>query len=247
MMNAISSASPYSPYSTKPASNSGPQAATPSDPAVKLGPGQGDTSATKPNESESRAPGATEAQKAAAEVRNQLSTNEELIVARLQARDRDVRAHEAAHAASGGGHAGSPSYSYTNGPDGRQYATGGSVPIDVSPASNPEDTIAKMSQVRRAALAPRDPSSADRSIAARASQQLSEAQRELIAQKLADAYPSQASQPDDSKATEGEKDVNQIGDEPVSTDTPFQAAKHDAKLVAEHAANPIRTGISLQA
>lgn len=53
-------------------------------------------------------------------------------VARLRQRDAAVRRHEQAHAAAGGPHAGAPSYEYTQGPDGRQYATGGEVPIDAS-------------------------------------------------------------------------------------------------------------------
>lgn len=106
----------------------------------------------------------------------------------LRQRDREVRAHEQAHQIAGGAHAGAPTYIYATGPDGRRYAIGGSVPIDVSPSSSPEATIAKMQQVRRAALAPQNPSAADRAIAARASLHLAEARREVMQDLLTQRY-----------------------------------------------------------
>ncbi|MEE4279113.1 MAG: putative metalloprotease CJM1_0395 family protein [Halieaceae bacterium] len=109
-----------------------------------------------------------------------LSDEELALVRQLAAIDREVRAHEQAHAAVGGRYAGSPSYTYTRGPDGRQYAIGGEVPIDLSPIpGNPEATIAKAQVVRRAALAPAQPSSQDRSVAARATAMEQRARVEL--------------------------------------------------------------------
>lgn len=104
----------------------------------------------------------------------------ELEIAQLRTRDRSVRAHEAAHQAVGGQYAGAASYTYQNGPDGRRYAVGGEVPIDVSEEKTPQATIDKMGIVRRAALAPPDPSAADRAIAASATERESNAQRELL-------------------------------------------------------------------
>ncbi len=103
------------------------------------------------------------------------------LVAELRQRDREVRAHEAAHAAAGGAYVrGGPSFQYTRGPDGRLYAVGGEVQIDVSPVSgDPEATIAKMQVVRRAALAPARPSAQDRAVAARAAQAEMRARMEL--------------------------------------------------------------------
>lgn len=109
-----------------------------------------------------------------------LSEDERTQVDELQARDREVRAHEQAHKSAGGQYAGAISYSYQRGPDGRRYAVGGSVPIDVSPvAGDPQATIRKMQQVRRAALAPAEPSSADRQVAQQASRTESEARRAM--------------------------------------------------------------------
>jgi hypothetical protein len=102
----------------------------------------------------------------------------------LAKRDAEVRAHEQAHAAAGGAFAGAPSYGYQRGPDGRSYAVSGEVPIDVSAiAGDPEATIQKMQQVKRAALAPRDPSHADRAIAASADALIVAARREQTAGK----------------------------------------------------------------
>ncbi|NOY46365.1 MAG: hypothetical protein GXP50_13085 [Deltaproteobacteria bacterium] len=103
------------------------------------------------------------------------------VIAELQRRDREVRAHEAAHAAAGGGLVrGGPSFRYVRGPDGRPYAVAGEVQIDTSPARDPETTIAKMETVRRAALAPARPSSQDLAVAARAAQEEARARVELL-------------------------------------------------------------------
>lgn len=68
----------------------------------------------------------------------------------------------------------------TRGPDGRQYATGGEVSIDVSPvAGDPQATIDKAEKIRRAALAPAEPSQADRAVAARATAMANEARIEM--------------------------------------------------------------------
>ncbi|MBV1870664.1 MAG: catalase [Gammaproteobacteria bacterium] len=102
----------------------------------------------------------------------------------LKQRDREVRAHELAHAVTGGAFAGSPQFEYTQGPDGVQYATGGEVSVDTSPvAGNPQATIDKARIVRAAALAPADPSGQDRAVAARASQIGANASAELLRQR----------------------------------------------------------------
>lgn len=110
----------------------------------------------------------------------------------LKARDREVRAHEAAHQSVGGQHAGSVSYTYSRGPDGVQYATGGEVSIDVSPVANdPQATIDKMRVVRSAALAPAEPSSQDRQVAAEAMQTMLQAQAEIAAERKSGSQKSE--------------------------------------------------------
>lgn len=101
----------------------------------------------------------------------------------LKARDREVRAHEAAHQAVGGQYAGAMSFTYQRGPDGAQYAVGGEVSIDISPVQgDPQATIEKMRIVRAAAMAPAEPSGQDRAVAAQAMQIMLQAQSELAAE-----------------------------------------------------------------
>jgi hypothetical protein len=97
----------------------------------------------------------------------------------LKRRDTEVRIHEQAHAAVGGQYAGAPSYEYETGPNGKRYAVGGEVSIDVSVEKDPEDTISKMQIVRAAALAPAEPSSQDYKVAAEATQKEQTARAEL--------------------------------------------------------------------
>jgi hypothetical protein len=95
--------------------------------------------------------------------------NERRVIEKLASRDREVRAHEQAHAAVGGQYAGAASYSYQRGPDGINYAVGGEVPISLpSGGGDPRQVLAAAEQVRRAALAPAEPSAQDRSVAAAA-------------------------------------------------------------------------------
>lgn len=123
-----------------------------------------------------------ESTNAAATADLQLSEADQNALAQLSARDREVRAHEAAHSNAGGRFAGAPSYTFEQGPDGSSYAVGGEVSIDVAPvAGNPEATIQKAQTVRRAALAPAQPSSQDRAVAAQAAAIELVARQELLA------------------------------------------------------------------
>ncbi|MFK8042340.1 putative metalloprotease CJM1_0395 family protein [Congregibacter sp.] len=117
---------------------------------------------------------------------NGLSEQEQKQVRELADRDREVRAHEQAHASVGGRYASAPSYTYQRGPNGQQYAVAGEVSIDVSPVPNdPQATIEKARIVRRAALAPAQPSSQDRAVAAEATALEQQARAELLAESEA--------------------------------------------------------------
>ena len=122
----------------------------------------------------------------AAENPNDLSEDEVELVDKLEDRDTEVRAHEAAHLAAAGGLAQGLTLVYQTGPDGKQYAVGGEVRIDTSEGSTPEETLAKAQTIRTAALAPAEPSSQDRAVAAYASQmeaRARQAQQEALAQE----------------------------------------------------------------
>jgi hypothetical protein len=152
-------------------------------------------------------------------------------IQQLKSRDQEVKTHEQAHAAVGGRYAGAPSYSYELGPDGKQYAVGGEVQIDISPVpGDPQATVQKMQQVRAAALAPAEPSAADRRIAAEASQRQIQAQAELVQQTSAvvsnnQAEPAQSVQQDSNTdaSVNGEATVGQVFAGPqVQTDISYK-------------------------
>jgi len=109
-----------------------------------------------------------------------LSEQDRRDIERLANRDREVRAHEAAHVSAAGNLAkGGASFEYTKGPDGKQYATSGEVGIDSSKASSPDATLIKAQRVKAAALAPSTPSAQDRRVAAQAAQLETEARAEI--------------------------------------------------------------------
>ncbi len=103
-------------------------------------------------------------------------------IRQLAERDREVRSHEQAHQAVGGQYAGPVSLQYERGPDGKNYAVSGEVSISIGKVANdPQATLDKAETVRRAALAPAEPSAQDRRVAAQATQIALEAQAELQA------------------------------------------------------------------
>lgn len=110
----------------------------------------------------------------------ELTEEQQREVDQLKQRDQEVRRHEQAHVAAAGRYAnGGPKFEFTTGPDGRQYATGGHVNIDVGPANTPEATLIKAQVIRRAALAPADPSAQDRSVASAANQLERDARKQI--------------------------------------------------------------------
>jgi len=141
----------------------------------------------------------------------------------LKARDREVRAHEAAHQAVGGQYAGAMSFTYQRGPDGAQYAVGGEVPIDVSPvAGDPQATIEKMRVVRAAAMAPAQPSAQDRAVAAQAMQTMLQAQSELAAGE-SESTPGSSNAKDET--AQGQSGIARQADETYRSVSAMQGAE----------------------
>ncbi|MFQ5715862.1 MAG: putative metalloprotease CJM1_0395 family protein [Nitrospinales bacterium] len=114
-----------------------------------------------------------------------LTPEEKKEVERLKSRDREVRAHEQAHKAAAGPIAtGGPTFEFKQGPDGRQYAVEGEVQLDVSETpNNPEAAIRKAQIIRRAALAPAEPSAQDRRVAAEAAAMEARARQKLVQER----------------------------------------------------------------
>ena len=125
-----------------------------------------------------------------------LTDAELAVVSELKSIDSKVRLHEQAHLAQAGGLAMSgANFTYQTGPDNRRYAVGGEVQINAGPGRTPEETLRRAQIIRAAALAPAQPSSQDRAVAASAGQMEQEAraeiaQRAATAKKLAQSYGS---------------------------------------------------------
>jgi len=150
----------------------------------------------------------------------------------MKKRDREVRAHEQAHKAVAGSYGGAIRYDYETGPDNNRYAVGGHVPIDMSEVPNsPERTAQKMEVIQRAAMAPGDPSAADRSVASRAAQIGNKAKVEVAKLRYekaeaakAQLEPSEEANTDTTLGTNtedtGPKKSTEAGTEAVSQSSP---------------------------
>jgi hypothetical protein len=142
---------------------------------------------------------------------DELTQQEKEVVKKLEARDAEVKAHEAAHQAAAGGMAGAASYTYQKGPDGKMYAIGGEVPISMSSGSTPQETIEKARQVAAAAMAASNPSPQDYSVAASARVMEMKAQQQLAKEKQnelegKDHYASINDKQDTNNTTKDNKD-----------------------------------------
>lgn len=127
----------------------------------------------------------------------ELSAAEKREVEQLKRIDAEVRAHEQAHINAGRGVVTSgPVYTYTSGPDGRQYAIAGEVGIDTAPEKKPEANIDKGQRIQEAALAPSQPSPQDYQVAAAGSQLEAQGRSDLAQARLREraalAYSSRA-------------------------------------------------------
>jgi len=119
---------------------------------------------------------------------SELSAEDKRRVAELQQTDRNVREHEAAHLRAGAGVVTSgASFTYTKGPDDKQYAVSGEVSIDTSSEREPQRNIDKGERIQVAALAPRDPSPQDHRVAAVGSQMEAQGRSDLTVQQRDEA------------------------------------------------------------
>ncbi|WP_417513493.1 putative metalloprotease CJM1_0395 family protein [Marinobacter sp.] len=215
-MNSLASLPPVSTYSAL-------------SPAVRESRNTGNVNGEPPSETGNRAVRAADESEAAAPNRKSgeaeasdkevggLDEAELKELSELKARDREVRAHEAAHQAVGGQYAGSMSFTYQRGADGAQYAVGGEVSIDVSAVNgDPQATIEKMRVVRAAAMAPAEPSGQDRAVAAQAMQTMLQAQSELA---------SEQGSSDSEKKVSARVDENDSSDARESSNSPESSAE----------------------
>ena len=160
--------------------------------------------------------------------------SEDKKIEELKDRDTEVRLHEQAHAATGGQYAGAPTYEYETGPDGKRYAVGGEVSIDIAEAKTPEETVRKMQQVKAAALAPAEPSPQDYKVAAEASQK-EQAARADIAKENVEALNGADSNANVTSVSSKENDASDFSDIPTEP-----AGQSRASLKAEIASSEIK-------
>lgn len=197
-------ATTYPAYQAAPTeANARPQSASLSETGETGTTGQSDRANTETPDHNSEPPDSRTTSPAASDtsteaVQTRLTQDELRVVDQLQQIDAEVRRHEMAHIAAGGGLiTGGASFSYQRGPDGKNYAVGGEVGIDTSPVpGDPQATIRKMQQVRSAALAPASPSTQDVKVASQATSMAAKAMAELTiiqAEQQANARETQAS------------------------------------------------------
>ncbi|MFL0810454.1 MAG: catalase [Agarilytica sp.] len=170
----------------------------------------------------------------------------------LSARDREVRAHEQAHAAVGGQYAGAPSYQFERGPDGVSYAISGEVPIDVGKEATPQETLRKAQIVRRAALAPAEPSPQDRRVAAQASQLEAQARSEISREtraELNEAKEGRANEEENEAPNGLSEDITAESSSSTLASTPkprFSAEDTNASAISTVSPLPVNTIASSQ-
>ena len=129
----------------------------------------------------------TEQQSSSDSEENSGNTEEELTqqekqeVSELKMTDSEVRAHENAHkAAAAGLTTSAPNYEYETGPDGKKYAVAGDVNVSYKHSDDPEVNLRNAQQLKASALAPADPSSQDRKVAAQADREIAQARQDIL-------------------------------------------------------------------
>lgn len=139
---------------------------------------------------------AAEEKAAARQASKELTPEQLREVERLKQIDREVRAHEQAHLSAGFGVVTSgPSYTYTYGPDKKQYATAGEVGIDTSAEKKPQANVDKGQRIQAAALAPAEPSPQDHRVAAIGRQLEIQGRADLAREQRAQSYARQEAGP----------------------------------------------------
>ncbi len=89
-------------------------------------------------------------------------SNKQKAIEQLKSRDKEVRIHEMSHSTNPELiKIGSAQFDYTIGPDGKAYATGGRVTLSTGSSKTPEEALAKAEALKRASMAPGEPSSQD--------------------------------------------------------------------------------------
>lgn len=158
----------------------------------------------------------------------ELSKSDQTKIQQLKNRDLEVKAHEQAHLSAAGSLAmGGASFTYTTGPNGIRYATGGEVSIDTSKVDgDPAATLLKADTIRRAALAPATPSAQDQLVANSATAMADTARIELVQQ----TQEEQKAKAADSTEKTDEQEGTDVDDDSEKNETSPPLASHSNSL-----------------
>lgn len=151
-----------------------------------------------------------------------LTEEEQQKVKEMKERDEEVRVHENAHKSAGGQYAAAPTYTYETGPDGKRYITDGEVSIDIGEEKDPQATIEKMQVVKRAAMAPAEPSGQDRKVYQEANQKEAAARQELAEDKKEEAKE---------KQEKVKESLNGQSDKSADTNNKSQGTKSNEQII----------------
>ena len=152
----------------------------------------------------------------------ELTEEEQQKVKEMKERDEEVRVHENAHKSAGGQYAAAPTYTYETGPDGKRYITDGEVSIDIGEEKDPQATIEKMQIVKRAAMAPAEPSGQDRKVYQEANQKEAAARQELAEDKKEEAKE---------KQEKVKESLNGQSDKSADTNNKSQGTKSNEQII----------------
>ncbi len=169
-----------------------------------------------------RASSAAPAQEEDKKAQQEQQRENQRVLQQLRSRDREVRAHEAAHVAAAGQYVASgPSYTFQRGPDGNSYAIGGEVRLDTSQEADADKQLDKSETIRRAALAPAQPSSQDFSVAANATRSAAQARLDIAVERRneAEAQRQELETATDESGESREREATEIEQSPESSET----------------------------
>lgn len=152
----------------------------------------------------------------------ELTEEEQQKVKEMKERHEEVRVHENAHKSAGGQYAAAPTYTYETGPDGKRYITDGEVSIDIGEEKDPQATIEKMQIVKRAAMAPAEPSGQDRKVYQEANQKEAAARQELAEDKKEEAKE---------KQEKVKESLNGQSDKSADTNNKSQGTKSNEQII----------------
>lgn len=184
----------------------------------------------------------------------ELSQEEQRLVNELQAADTNVRAHEAAHMAAGGGLTSPASYTYERGPDNKMYAVAGEVGISTGGGNTPQESLNKAQTIRRAALAPADPSPQDLKVAAQATSMEMSARAQIMAEKMAQNTQNTDENSNDTNSQNSTNADNSAGNSGISSisnsgansaDSVGNSGANSGVNSANSGVNPANFGISV--